>query len=338
MNGAGVSIIICCFNSSERLPATIKHIAELNVPQGIDWEVVVVNNNSTDQTSNVALEEWRNYSLDIPFRVINENRSGLCYARETGIKFSRYDYILFCDDDNWLSPDYLVTGYQILEANDKIGMLGGTAIPQFDSTPPEWFSRYSSFYAVGPQGELINDITDSKGYVYGAGMFIRKSCYKKIKDKRVDFMLTGRKGAALTSGEDAEIGYLLAAMGFEIHWNPMLKLKHLIPKERLSLSYMVRMRRSQAATYEILKTYKSELKIVKKGVLANRVLGDFLDSFKKVVCLSILFILRPEKKNILLIEKGFHSARMLEILKNASKYGYLHSKIRKNVVDMKTTE
>src|SRR4051794_7116729 len=97
-----ISIIICCYNSSKRLPATLKHIAQQKMRSNILWEVIVVDNNSADDTKEVAVREWRKYNLSVPFKVVTEQKQGLIHAREKGYAEAAYQLLLFCDDDNWL--------------------------------------------------------------------------------------------------------------------------------------------------------------------------------------------------------------------------------------------
>src|SRR5262245_41018784 len=103
----GVSVIVCCYNSADRLPETLKHIAMQNVPDSILWEVIIVNNNSTDETEKVAISEWSRYHLSVPFKVVNESKPGLNFARKKGVENAGFSLLLFCDDDNWLDEDYL---------------------------------------------------------------------------------------------------------------------------------------------------------------------------------------------------------------------------------------
>src|SRR4051812_31837833 len=124
----GVSIIICCFNSAKRLPETIRHVALQENLDNIKWEVIIVDNNSTDKTIAVAKKEWTKYCLDIPFTVVQENRQGLSFARKKGVEMAKYDLLIFCDDDNWLQEDYMHFAFEIMKANKNIGIAGGRSV------------------------------------------------------------------------------------------------------------------------------------------------------------------------------------------------------------------
>ena len=72
---AGVSVVICCHNSAKRLPETLAHLAAQDVPVGTPWEVIVVDNCSTDGTSEVASRTWAS-RMTVPLRVVREERAG----------------------------------------------------------------------------------------------------------------------------------------------------------------------------------------------------------------------------------------------------------------------
>src|SRR5687768_12830335 len=104
----GFSIIICCYNSASRIDETLRYVSDLTIPDGKNCEVIVINNNSGDNTAELAVAKKKIFDQrKIAFRVIEEPRPGLSVARKTGASASFYDTIIFCDDDNHLNPDYL---------------------------------------------------------------------------------------------------------------------------------------------------------------------------------------------------------------------------------------
>ena len=252
----GVTIIVCCYNSAKRLPETLKHIAMQQVPDSIPWEVIVVDNASTDDTSAVAKLEWNKYKLDIPFLIVHQPNAGLSYAREKGLQVSRYDYCLFCDDDNWLYRGYVSTAYRILEERTNIGVLGGKGEAIFEHEEPTWFDKYKGFYAVGPQSELPScSIKKSRRHVYGAGMIIRKKAYQDLQKEGFKSILSDRKGKYLVSGGDTELCLAIAIKGYDIYYDERLKFKHFIPENRTTSEYLVRLASSIGASWLYLHPY-----------------------------------------------------------------------------------
>ncbi len=163
----GISIIICCYNSASRLPETLNHIAALRVPDTIKWEIIVVNNASTDNTKEVAQREWDQYACSAAFKIVDEHKIGLSSARMKGIGEARYEYFLFCDDDNWLDDNYIELAYTIMEENPFIGVLGGQSEGVYEGNPPDWFIRKRGHFAIGEQNEQSGDLTQIRGWVWG---------------------------------------------------------------------------------------------------------------------------------------------------------------------------
>jgi glycosyltransferase involved in cell wall biosynthesis len=109
----GVSVIICCYNSALRLPETLKHLAFQDLDKtNIKWEVIIVDNACKDNSVEVASNEWLKYpNCTANFKIVTQSKPGLSYAREMGISESKYDLLLFCDDDNWFAPNLIRKGF-----------------------------------------------------------------------------------------------------------------------------------------------------------------------------------------------------------------------------------
>lgn len=233
----GVSIVLCCYNSACRLPVTLNHIALQKVTPDIPWEVIIVNNNSTDNTVEIAKLEWAKHNCNVPFLIVDESEQGLSNARKKGVDSAKYGYLIFCDDDNWLGNNYVENASNILENNPAIGVIGGFIQAVTEGNPPIWFQSYSDWYACGSQSYKDGDISE-KTYVWGAGMVLRKEIYYKILQLNIKSILSGRKGSSLASGEDSEISKWALLLGYKLWYSESLQLKHFIPEERLTISYL----------------------------------------------------------------------------------------------------
>lgn len=263
MTQSGISIIVCCYNSALRLPDTLAHLIRQKFDETILWEILVINNNSTDNTEKVAFDILSNCP-SITFRILAENQPGLSAARNRGIKESSYDIIVFCDDDNWLDPSFVRLSHKIMVEHPAIGVLGGIAHPVYEITPPEWFIQYENRLALNAQSEYSGDITNPKGNVYGAGMVLRKSAITSLFDKGIDFLNTDRKGKSLSSGGDTELCYLLVLQGWKIWYEEQLILKHYIPKERVTWAYLIKLNKGGASSVVLLDIYKT---VIEKGFI-----------------------------------------------------------------------
>ncbi|MFD2515163.1 glycosyltransferase [Pontibacter locisalis] len=249
----GITVVICTYNGARLLPETLRYLANQRVRQGIDWEIIVINNASTDNTSEIAVTEWEKYQNNIQLSLYNQPRQGLTFARELGFEKSNFEFVLFCDDDNLLYPDYLNLSYDLMVMRPSIGVLGGYGELLFEVTPPSWAKNYRLF-ANGPQAETSGKVPNNK--VYGAGFIIRKSAYDLLIKAGFKPLLTDRKAEYLSSGGDYEICYAIALAGYDIWYEENLKFKHFMPKERINTKYYKKFVKQSPKSFEVLIPYR----------------------------------------------------------------------------------
>lgn len=250
----GISVIVCCYNSASRIRETLEYLAKQKL-NGVQAEIILVNNNSSDDTVAVAGSSWASYRSGTPLRIIDEPTPGLSSARHTGMKNAIYDYVVFCDDDNWLSENYLVTVFTLFKSDVRIGAVGGIGAPVYEIDPPETIKKNVIQYAVGNQAEESGDVTHSKGYLYGAGISIRKSVYEYLIREGFTFALEGRKGNILTSGEDFELCQAIILMGHTLYYDASLTFKHYLTLNRLNENYLLRMNKGFGYSIAFLYPY-----------------------------------------------------------------------------------
>ena len=205
------SIVVCAYNAANRLSATLDHLAKLEYPKDC-VEIIVIDNNSNDGTSSLVRSLWKDLGNPFKLNLILEKKQGLSYARKRGIVASKYDFIIFCDDDNWLKNDYLIHANVLMKNHPDIGVLGGQGIPVTDAPGfPNWFYTYARCYATGVPALHSGEIS-SRGEIWGAAVIIRKKLILNIFENGYDFILRGREGEKLSSGEDTEMckWYLMA--------------------------------------------------------------------------------------------------------------------------------
>ena len=254
MSKPGVSIVICCHNGARRLSETIRYIAEQEVPKHIQWEFILIDNCCTDGSAMVAEEEWAMYKTGVPLRIIPEPRLGLSFARERGFAAARYEYVILCDDDNWLAENYVELAYRIMSSNSSIGALGGFGKLVYEVEPPGYI-EFCNIFAAGEQAPENGRVPSYK--LYGAGCVVRKSAVIKLKELGFKSLLTDRKGADLSSGGDYELCFALAILGYEIWYDDRLHFTHFITRERLTWDYFIRYAKESAACFDILSSYSA---------------------------------------------------------------------------------
>lgn len=233
----GISIIVCCYNSVGRIEKTLEHISAQQVPENIPWEIIVVDNSSTDATSIIAdkiLQDGENYHRS---RVLLEPIPGLSSARKKGVEAARYSFIVLCDDDNWLTPGYGARVYELFESLPELGVIGGRGIGVYEVEPPAWLKRMEKTYAIGPQAAA----TGAQKSVWGAGMGLRKAAYIDLISLNFKHLNTDRLKNKLTGGGDTEICLALGRMGYVVWYDENLLFKHFVPVERINLEYAKRL-------------------------------------------------------------------------------------------------
>lgn len=278
-----------------------------------NWEIILVDNNSSDGTDIIAKEFWIKQENEAPLIIVKEPRAGLSFAREAGISRASSEILVFCDDDNWLFPEYLEKAFSIMTNNPSIAVLGGQGYVRSEIPVPQIIEPFLDQYAIGPQGLKSGDVTESKGYVYGAGMIIRKSYFKELKESGFTFSLSGRKGKGLNSGEDFELCIAFAARGRKIWYDDQLKFYHFLTKERLNLPYLISMNQGFGYSLAFLLPY-----IYNKGFRDFRALkfNYFYTLFKHLLIFSQSWVKKQMNHEI---------ALMLEFEKNK---GLLNSLIK----------
>lgn len=249
----GFSIVMCCYNSAERLPATLKHIASLHIPAGLPCELLVVNNASNDHTVQVISAEWGKYVTPVILRVLDEPVLGLSNARKTGFENALYDYVIWCDDDNWLNNNYLDTVVRIFENSHNAGIIGGCG--EYTATPgiPEWLNYSKHFFAIGPQAAYPGPVKGNR--VYGAGAVIFKPAYQKLRSAGFQQLLTDRLGTNLASGGDYELCDALTLAGYTVCYDEGLKFTHHLPEIRLTKPYYLKLLKESVPCLTTLDAY-----------------------------------------------------------------------------------
>lgn len=252
----GITVVICCYNSENRIEETLNSVIAQSV--NCPWEILVVDNNSNDSTVRKAKEVYGASLSRVHFRIVRESKPGLIYAREKGIESSLYDYILFVDDDNSLCTDYLSHVYRIFTKNPNYAACGGESRLQIHSgfSLPHWWEENKSSYAVGQQAAFSDQVLPTGVTLWGAGLAIRKEAYIEAKMQGCVAYLTGRKGDELVSGEDKEIGLWFQLMGYELFYSEEMCLNHRIPQDRINASYLEALNIGFGQSAVILNIYK----------------------------------------------------------------------------------
>jgi glycosyltransferase involved in cell wall biosynthesis len=248
-----LSVIISTHNPHpERLWRTIESINSQTLSIA-EWELILVDNASTDFSTIEQL------GLPLPknSNTVREDRLGLSFGRLAGIRRSCGDILVFVDDDNVISEQYLEITQNVFERIPGLGLGGGRSLPEWERGDPDpWVSESFANLALRDFGEaeLLGSSTMPPTYPawapIGAGMVARKDALASwITECVQDGAPTGRRGRKLSSGEDCDIVMYALADGWQVGYFPDLILTHLIPSSRLTRTYLGRL------NYEIAKSW-----------------------------------------------------------------------------------
>jgi glycosyltransferase involved in cell wall biosynthesis len=247
----GLSVIICCHNSSSRLPLTLSHLKGQE-PPAAPWELLLIDNASTDVTAEVARSCWQDGPA--PLRIIDESRLGVRFARERGLREARYEFLGFVDDDNWVAHDWVRTAHHIMSTDSELGAVGSIREAACEVSWPAWFDDFHSLYAVLTEQDL-KQMHGPVDWLPTAGLCVRKAAWDRLIRNGFRSQLTGTVGQKLQGGEDTELTIALRLSGWKLAVDPRLRLQHFVPAQRLRWIYLRKLLRSYAASHVTLDAY-----------------------------------------------------------------------------------
>ena len=245
---SGVTLLLCTYNGALRLPETLRHMAAQQVPAGLAWEVLLVSNASTDNTLAAAERIWAELGNPAPLRILEEPKPGKENALIKGFDEASYENVCIIDDDNWLYQNYVGLVADTMNLHPQIGILGAFAEGAFEVPPPAWFERFQAVYAVGAQAVQAGPLTNPNGYLYGAGSVVRRSGWRHLRANGFKFTTSTKRGKVIVSGEDVELGDALRIAGYALWYDPRLRLRHFMYKERLNWQYLRRIGQGTASS------------------------------------------------------------------------------------------
>lgn len=235
-----IDLIVCTYDNAALLDRTLDALARQRVTTEVDWGVLVVDNNCTDETPEVVEKHLRAGRL--PLRVVVEPRQGLTPARVRGVRETAREWVAFVDDDCLLAEDWVEQAARFAAAHPSCGGFGGQVIPEWEAPPPPYVLGNLYAYACKSHGET----THRRPWLAGAGMVVRREALKSCGWLDRQF-LEDRKGGRLVSGGDMEIALRVAAR-YELWHNPACRLRHFIPARRMSREYLRRVTRGLGAS------------------------------------------------------------------------------------------
>ena len=227
-----VTVIVCTYNRCESLLRTLNSLAGQRIPEGLEFEVIVVDNNSTDSTRQTVQQAQD--SLSIPMLKYEfEKAQGLSYARNHGISCASGEIIAFTDDDVSVAEDWIYEIVKGMKEHD-CEACGGYIGPVWEKKPPEWLTEtFHGFLAVRTAGGAPRQVFENEDLPFGANMAFRKEVFERVGSFNTGL---GRKGSVLSGCEETDLLERIIKSGGAIYYLPEARVYHHIEPYRTTKS------------------------------------------------------------------------------------------------------
>src|SRR5579872_2699457 len=230
-----ISVVVCTYNRCGSLGKALESIASSILPVGVEWEVLVVDNNSKDRTREIV----ESFCVRFPgrFRYLFEQRQGKSFALNSGVHHAVGKTIAFTDDDVVVEPTWLDHLTAPLRSGSCTGTAGRICAPS-DVTLPLWISlegrcSLAGVLALFDRGPLSIELSDPP---YGANMAFQRELFDELGLFRTD--LGPNPGNAIR-GEDTEFSLRVMDSGKPIQYVPTAIVYHEVPENRLRKGYFL---------------------------------------------------------------------------------------------------
>jgi glycosyltransferase involved in cell wall biosynthesis len=228
-----ISVIVCTYNRERYIGKCLKHLHNQRADKKL-YEVIIVDNNSTDQTAEICKAAVTNYT-ETTYKYFFEPIQGHSQSRNRGIRESKGNIIAFLDDDAFTSSEYISNLNSFFTSHPEATAIGGKIIPVYEGDAPAWMSRYLlPLVAAQDMGDQIKKFTGRK-FPIGANMAFRKQAFDQYGLFNTDL---GRKGSGLEGGDEKDVFDRLKQNNETIYYVPDVLIEHIIPQKRVELAYI----------------------------------------------------------------------------------------------------
>lgn len=232
------TVAIPTYNGEHRLPELLKRLRNQINTQNISWEIIVVDNNSTDNTANLIQSIQQNWQCPYPLKYYFEEKQGAGYARQRAVAESQGELIGFLDDDNYPTTTWVAAAYAFAQQHPNAGAYGSQIHPAWEITPPKNFQRLAPFLAITERGDSpLQYAAKTKLLPPSAGLVVRRQAW--LDSIPAQLILTGRVPGNMLTSEDLEMLSHIQKHGWEIWYNPDMEIYHQIPSSRLQKAYLI---------------------------------------------------------------------------------------------------
>ena len=228
-----ISAIICTYNREDLILNTLTGLKNQSIDPGL-FEIIIVNNNSTDQTETICKQFIEDHP-QLNCHYVEEKKQGLSYSRNMGINSSSGIFVTFLDDDSVPDPDFLKVVLDYMESHPECMAAGGKIHLQFVEDKPDWINKYlAPLLGYYDLGNTIKPFS-RRDYPRGSNMSFRKEVFTVIGDFNPNL---GRKGTSLAGGEEKDLFGRMYHKNLPVVYLPEAKVNHLVPSERTTINYV----------------------------------------------------------------------------------------------------
>jgi glucosyl-dolichyl phosphate glucuronosyltransferase len=228
-----ITVAIATWNRAPLLSRTLAEMTKLRIPAGAQWELLVANNNSTDDTDAAIAE----FTDRLPIRRIFEPRLGKSFACNLLVREATGDLILWTDDDALVDSEWLAKYHEAASSWPDAAFFGGTVEPLYEAPPPPWVVRNETqvahCFGLCQYGKSLRPLAPQE-YPNGSNMAFRRDLLNRFP---FDLRL-GKTGKRKGWCEDSELVDRLRDAGQFGLWVGTASVKHWVPKERMTYRYV----------------------------------------------------------------------------------------------------
>jgi glycosyltransferase involved in cell wall biosynthesis len=241
-----ISIVIATYNRGAKLGRTLRSLAIQTLAPS-EWEAVVVDNNSTDNTSTV-FAEFASTHPDLNLRMVDETKQGLSWARNCGIAEAQGPIIAIIDDDEEVNPEFAAAYVEFFDRHPEVAAAGGKVVPCYETGRPAWMSPFTERPIAGSLDRGNSQKPFERGYPAGGNMAVRSEIF--ASHGAFDTAL-GRTGDNPMGGEEKEFFSRITSAGKAVWYLPEAVIYHIIPPEKLTIKYFRRLSRGCGASERV---------------------------------------------------------------------------------------
>jgi GT2 family glycosyltransferase len=231
-----ITLVICTCNRRESLSETLDTVAVQQ--SSLPWEVLVVDNNSTDGTSEMVAERAPGFPVSL--RVEREERQGRSYALNRAIEAAGGSVLIFTDDDVNLRPGF-IAAHADLYSDPEVGGGGGRIIPIMPESTPPWMlpmaERSGGLAGRYDFGDASREIDREGGmfFPFGANMSIRREVARELGGFRVDLGW----GKTIVPGEEEDLFERVRKRSLRVMYQPEAVVEHRFQCSKATLAYFL---------------------------------------------------------------------------------------------------